>query len=573
MYILQISDLHISAESDLQLLERKIKLLEDKLSGVLSPQTEVVCCLLGDIIDQGNPSAYSCARNLIRQLFDWLTNLVGKDSCAVVMVPGNHDLCENRGVRNLDAFNGFCKELLEQDTVFSDDNSIYEVECFGYRFICASSVLHGEIDYGQMDFHALARCPSVSNTIMLTHHALISSDPDDKAPIRDGYRLQKYLEEHHVLALLHGHTHGCKRYTVGRDCQVIGVGPMFKEVPDVSNQCNLILVSGASIQAIWTLIYQGDREVWDQIPTFQRESENNYCGSSVFESYQRLLNDMDHGRSLENLKFQIHQSLVTFEQEIKEHFSDCLEEAVIWQSFKCPDNLSYTHGELMNGLNIHWDEFVISTLKENPSSKRAIVPLISKEMAFQGGDGKLVSFDVVQFGFSDSDCRNLHISVYLRALEVQNFLPLNLCETYLMAQKLANRFPSIEQVTICLFAFRAEVKKIYGRYKKARIDLASESQINKWLLTDSTELKRALLEKADMGDTVIETEWLIKLENSLKYFYERENQGQVLQQVTEVTKLLESFKQARQHCSTYSETQEQEDVYVQALKKLADMIC
>jgi len=537
------------------------------------PQDKVVCCLLGDIVDQGDFTAYSSAIGLVRALLDRLTCLVGKDHLAVTMVPGNHDLCKKGRIRCLDAFNAFSRELLGDTAVFSDSNSIYQFSYFGYQFICASSVLHREKAFGQLDFDALAQCSPAPYTIMLAHHALISSDPTDTAPIRDGYRLQKYLEEQNILAFLHGHTHGCKRYTVGRDCQVIGVGPMFKMVPDISNQCNLILISGPSVQAIWTLVYQGDRETWDQILTFQRNTENHYYGSSVSEMYQRLLGDADGSGPLENLKFQIHQGLVSFEKEIKQSFPDYLKEATEWQSFDRPDHLDYTHGELMNGPGIHWDEFVISTLRENPTSKRAIVPLISKEMAFQGGDGKLVSFDIVQFGFPDNDCRNLHISVYLRALEIRYFLPLNLCETYLMAQKLANHFPSMEQVTVCLFAFRAEAKKTYGRYRKAQIDLASESEIVKWLLEDRTQLKQALLEKADMGDTVIENGWLIKLENSLDHFYKEDNRGDVMQQIAEVKGFLEQFKQERQRCSNYSETQEQEDLYVQALKKLSDMIC
>ena len=150
----------------------------------------------------------------------------------------------------------------------------------------------------------------------MTHHSLISGDSDDNAAIRNGYKLQKYLEERNVIALLHGHTHGCKRYTVGNDCQVIGVGPMFKTVPDVSNQCNLVHIKGNSVRKITTLIYQDDRKVWDSVVTYVKDTDNNYSGSSVYDVYTRVLRDAEANLLLPNLRIQIKQKFDSFEKEI-----------------------------------------------------------------------------------------------------------------------------------------------------------------------------------------------------------------------------------------------------------------
>lgn len=65
---------------------------------------------------------------------------------------------------------------------------------------------------------------------------------------------------------------------------------------------------------------------------------------------------------------------------------------------------------------------------------------------------------------------------------------------------------------MCIFAFRAEALDNYGCYKKAKIDLVSESTLC-LLLADGNigELIALLNEKRLMGDTVIDMAWLQKL--------------------------------------------------------------
>ena len=448
-----------------------------------------------------------------------------------------------------------------------------EADYFGYHIINISTVLNSIHEYGTIDYSLLDKCDFPPNTIVMAHHSLISGDSSDNAVIRNGYKLQKYLEKRNVVALLHGHTHGCKRYAVGNDCQVIGVGPMFKPVPDISNQCNLIQITGNCVRTITTLIYQDDRKVWDSVNTYVKDIDNNYHGSSVYDVYMRVRRDAEANLLLPNLRIQIKQKFDSFEKEIDDHFASYMNDASMWQKNARDDRLEYTHGQLMTFRGTNWDEFVCDTLKQNPTSKRAIVPLIDKEMAFQGGDGKLVSFDVVQFGFLNADRKDLHITVYLRALEVCNFLPINICEVYLMAKKVKECIQTVDSVTICFFAYRAEAKKNYGCYKKAEIDLLSESELCRIISSKNCSTLKALLnQKADTGETVIEFSWLDKVENALRYFYIRKNQREVLQQVEEVRKKLQELKDIRAQCSDNSQTQQYEDLFTDALRKLSSML-
>lgn len=569
-----MSDLHISNVTIKEELLDKVQLLVTKINGIVLKDDNLICCVLGDIIDRGNAACYEMATEVLQSLVKQLTNIVGENHIAFYIVPGNHDLCQEQNkVYSLSKFNTFATSIVKSQVSYSDSNSIMESDHFGYHFINISSVRSGIYKYGELDYEKLFACKAPQNTIVLVHHSLVSSDSNDNEVIRNGYRLQQFLEKDTIIALLHGHTHGCKRYTVGHDCQVIGVGPMFKPVPDISNQCNLINVSGSVINKITTFTYQADRQTWDSIETYKKQENNNYYGSSVYHVYEQVLSDANANLLLPNMRIEVKQNFKAFEAEISDNFSSCLEEARAWQSFKRPPNLDYTHGGLMNIDNVNWDDFVVSMLKKNPTTKRAIVPLITKEMVFKGGDGKLVSFDIVQFGFLDNDCKDLYITVYLRALEVRHFMPINICEVYLMAKKIKESIHSIENVSVCLFTFRAEAKLNYGCYKKAQVEFLSESNLCRMLADRKFhDLKNLLEEKGEMGDTVIDETWLKNIQKAFSDFFNEPNRSKVLEQIDNALSLLSNLKATRANCSNYSLTQPDEDQFVQSLTNLIRML-
>lgn len=570
LYILQISDLHIAHDTHIGTLKEKLNSLVTMLKQHISEDSSIACCILGDVVEQGDASCYQWAEELITEFSEKMQSYLKNGQLKLFMVPGNHDLCNNEnGEKTLDCFNKFLSSLHNSCSLYSDQHMIQECDFCGYHFISLSSVKTQNHKYGELAYDQLIKCHTPPNTVMLVHHSLISSDNDDDAVIRNGYALQKFLEEHSIIALLHGHTHGCKRYTVGRDCQVIGVGPMFKSVLDISNQCNLINISGSKVSEITTFTYQADRKVWDNTQTYLREENNNYYGESLYALYEKILKDAESDSLLPNLRFQVKQTFEEFEQEILSSFSSCLGDASEWQSFSRPKSLDYTHGELMCTDDTQWHEFAIKKLQENPTNKRTIIPLITKEASFQSGDNKLVSFDVVQFGFMNDLKEDLYITVYMRALEVRHFLPINLCETYLMAKKLKEGIPTIKKVTVCFFVFRAEQRPDYGCYRKAKIDLLSESGLCKVLSKkDFSEITALLREKIKMADTVVDEKWLQNLKSAFSEFYEEDNRDYVLKKIDQSLELLANLKKARFHCSDYSRTQSEETQFSVALEEL-----
>lgn len=579
VYILQLSDFHISENGDLTHMSEKIDLLCTKLRTLLPTGSQLLCCILGDVPDKGVPGAYTTAKALIAELKRSLEEVVGQEKLAFEIIPGNHDLCEEQGRgKTLSAFNDFASSILGRSVSYADQCSVHDTKHFGYQIICVSSVLSGETKFGKINIEKLRECTISPNAIMLTHHSLVSDDDNDQSVIRSGYHLQKFLEENSFLALLHGHTHGCRRSTIGNDCQVIGVGSLLKDEStyEIWNQCNLINIVGSAVREVRTLAYHADRGGWVPDLIYSKNEDNNYyCdNASVYALYSKILLDAEANSLLPNLRIQIKAPFSKFESEITTQFAPSEQDARAWQSAICPDFLEYTHCQLMNTSFMTWDKFAVDSLQKKPTSKRTIIPLIEKEKAFNATDDKkLVSFDVVQFGFTSDECKDLHVTVYMRALEVRYFLPINLYEIYLIMQKIRKQIRTIENVTVCIFAFRAEAQDHYGCYKKATIDLMSESSLCRLISDGSIEkLIELLEEKRKMSDTVIDMTWLKKFKCALETFYEESNREAVLVQVDNVFATLEQLKARREHCSNYSETQNEYNTFECELQKLEELL-
>ena len=569
MYILQISDLHISKESDHVRLKNKILRLVDAVKGKVPKDSQLVCCVLGDIVDCGFSDGYALATELLRTLQTGLYEFFGVENVALEIVPGNHDIHD----ATLDYFNQFATKILGKSVSYTNQSPVFVSQHYGYTFISISSVLDGEMRYGQVDFEKLTRVKIEPDSIFLIHHALVSGDNGDSAVIRNGYKMQGILEECDAVALLHGHTHGCKRYSVGHNCQVIGVGPMFKEETDISNQCNIVDIKGGKVVSIVTLIYQGDRDIWIADLTYKQAPDNNYYGTSAKLVYDRVLKNATENTLLPNLRIQIQQDYADFCEEMRIYFKAYLDDAELWQRKSPSQKLSYTHGQLMDYKGEMWEKFISETLIKNPTSKRAILPLIEKPMTYAGGDDKLVSFDFVQFGFTNDEWSDLQITVYFRALEVCKFLPINLCELYLMAEKIRERIKSIQKITICLFAFRAEANPQYGCYKKADIELYDKDELCALFKeADFYKLRCLLYQKAKLVASVVEVAWFNNLKQAIQQEYIKYNRETVLQQTKSVEIALFAYKEARLKCSTYSETRAEEKKFVTALEQLGDMI-
>lgn len=187
LYILQISDLHIAHDTHIGTLKEKLNSLVTMLKQNISEDSSIACCILGDIVDQGDASCYQWAEELITEFLEKMQSYLKNGQLKLFMVPGNHDLCNNgNGEKTLDCFNKFLGSLHSSCSLYSDQHMIQECDFCGYHFISLSSVKTQNHKYGELAYDQLIKCHTPPNTVMLVHHSLISSDNDDDAVIRNG---------------------------------------------------------------------------------------------------------------------------------------------------------------------------------------------------------------------------------------------------------------------------------------------------------------------------------------------------------------------------------------------------
>ena len=322
-----------------------------------------------------------------------------------------------------------------------------------------------------------------------------------------------------------------------------------------------------------TFLYQADRNTWDKTETYTRKCDNNYYGNSAYELYEKILDDVKADSYILNLKVLIKQDYDLFHQEIKKKFTDFLDDAKKWQSTEIDDTLEYTHGNLMSTDYEKWYDFVVRKLQKNPTNKRTLIPLINKQDVYNSDDEKLVSFDVVQFGFEDEAKTEFCVTIYMRALEVRYFLPINICEIYIMIAKIKEKFQSISNINICIFAFRAEQKLDYACYKKKRLDSITESKLCALLSEGNfNELGDMLREKQQSIDTVIDYNWICNLKNAFKEFYKKDNSNDALDLINQIERNLKEIEETRLKSSYYNATESDEYRLKENIGKLIDLI-
>ncbi|WP_345761684.1 hypothetical protein [Diaminobutyricibacter sp. McL0608] len=188
------------------------------------------------------------------------------------------------------------------------------------------------------------------------------------------------------------------------------------------------------------------------------------------------------------------------------------EEAERWQESRRPQSLHLNHGEYMYAHG-DWLDSIEGELRRKPSSNRACVSLVNSAPIFASGDGPLPSFMLVQFGFSGPARDTLYVTSYYRALEVTAFLPLNVTEMALVAERLADRFPSIERAEVTMHSFRAHANHGFRAHQRSKLDMATPTQIHRWVVDRNYSELADLLQEKSAPASIIEDSGLTILWN------------------------------------------------------------
>jgi len=225
-----------------------------------------------------------------------------------------------------------------------------------------------------------------------------------------------------------------------------------------------------------------------------------------------------------------------------------------WQMEQKPPELIINHGEYINKKNLADSEsgisFIIEELKRKNEGNRACFSLINMYDIIDSGDEAIPSFLVLQFSFSHYDPKTLLVTAYFRALEVENFLPINLAEICININKICQHFPKIETFKLHLVAFRAQRIKNFSCLTKCTIDVIDSMKI--MVLIDDgnrSEIVKLLQEKLNSKESVIITDGIQSLSKGMKL----RGFEIISEQIDEIVKAMNEVNTLRKSTSVYND--------------------
>ncbi|TGE38704.1 metallophosphoesterase [Desulfosporosinus fructosivorans] len=565
MRIIQLSDFHISSKINLDECKTKISILCECINQECNNTEKLVFILCGDVTDGGSVDGYENAKIL----FDLIKlNLVDKQ-ISYEFVPGNHDLCGG-------TFSDFDKFI----TLYSSDEYRYEEsgvvlkEYDDINIILANSVSHRDHSYGKLPLEelleALAKCKKP--IVIVMHHTLMSRYEGDFSAITNTYKFIELIEKHNVIAVLHGHTHGYSDINVSKECRIIGVGPFFKKVDDVNNQYNMISIVANQVQQVDNYRYSSDIDKFVMTCLYRRQNINIFSGLSTSEVYESVRNATFAHSCIYNLSMNVQTKFSDFIVDMEKSFINDIEKAKDWQSLEVPKTLYYNHGQYMRAGDSDGISHVISELNNKATSSRAIIPLINFNDVSGSGDNFLPSLDIIQFGFSNEEKTELFCTLYLRALEVNHFLKINLSEIYIMSIKIKESIRSISKINITILAFKAQYKEKYSCFRRAELDMLEERTLMKIVIKRQILIIKDLVkEKFELSETIVNTQGIIYLYNCLK---EDDNDDNYYSSelIDSCYKLMKDMEFLKKECEKTSNYEEISKIEVQVSLQMEDLL-
>ncbi len=220
------------------------------------------------------------------------------------------------------------------------------------------------------------------------------------------------------------------------------------------------------------------------------------------------------------------------------------------QSPEKPAHLVLNHGEFFDKYKATYNksalDYVIEELKTKADSHRACISLYDMSTLISSDDKSIPSFMVMQAGMSD-DMSQLTLTSYFRALEVSKYLPRNIAESCLVAEKLQNAFSyKFQELTIVIHACNAYVKENYSCHEKAEMDMLSEAEIMMQVMMANTSrawIKKMLNNKKDINESRIIPDGINHLVQSIERANNRPKQATELVYDVALISILKSISQ------------------------------
>jgi len=571
MKIIQISDLHITNESRLEQYLPKISCLIETINKEIPKGELLIFLVCGDLINKGDSLGYPLATEILttiqKKLSDYQT--------VFEFTPGNHEINQHLESK-LDDFGTFlanfdeCKENISNRSVVIRHHE-------GIDFVIMNSCYKFNTTYGEINLAELDEAINKLNgpIVWVAHHTLFSRYDDDGSCIRNAHSLIEKILAKNSIAYIHGHTHGYSDITIGKKCKVVGVGPLYKEITDVNNQFNILTISGTQLVHIDNFGYRADTNSFVKQTLYLNQKTNSFEGTSLIDLYTECVTNVKAANVINNFRFDLSCDINSFKKDVESEFFKETELAKLWIAEKLPDEMYYNHAQFMNKGSKGGIDYIIEELSNKSTSSRAIIPLINMLDVVNSGDGHLPSLDVIQFGFDDESRSKLYLTVYLRALEVNHFLKINISEMYHLINIVTDKFRSAQWLNFNIIAFRAQYKDKFGCFMKAKIDSITPHKMSKIIFKNELdELINMLEEKKELSETVVNADGINSLAAALSETIEDGKYEVYTQEVIEksqsLARLYDDLTSARKRTSIHTEI---ERIEHEIFSSLDEIIC
>lgn len=235
------------------------------------------------------------------------------------------------------------------------------------------------------------------------------------------------------------------------------------------------------------------------------------------ELAKEIISEINDGSSKVNLikKYRIAKNGI-LENKILEHE----EIAKKWASEERPEELFFSHGEYRKGSLTYISE----ELKEKKTSNRAMYSLINSEKINKSKDEPIPSFVLFQCLFEPDDYDTLYCNVYFRALEVSQFLRINLEEIRQNIEEIISKGLDVKYIKLLIFAARAHHNSNFIPLQRPEIDTISTVQLS-YIVSNKEWVRLAELLRGKAGvQSIVQLKSLKDLKEAFDLVFTTENE-------------------------------------------------
>lgn len=275
-------------------------------------------------------------------------------------------------------------------------------------------------------------------------------------------------------------------------------------------------------------------------------------GDTLKDLYDKALNKCKASQKVSNL---ILSGTFPFVEVSSDWIDSYKGKAQDWQSPVKPNHLVLNHGEYIDRyktkFNMSGLGYIVEELKTKADSNRACWSLYDMSTLISSEDRSIPSFMVLQAGISESNSL-LSLTAYYRALEASNFLPINIAENCLVAEKIQKEFSfKFKNFSLTIHACNAYAKENFSCLEKATIDLLDEASIMLEITTGETYrewIKENLINKKETIESRIDSRGIDMLIKCIELFSSRSKKHMSIVYSPEFIRKLKSIsKKIKEH--------------------------